>query len=135
MIGERIKSLRKAKNISQAELAKQLGVSAGNVGDWERGRAKPGLDALILLVEYFKISADYLLSGKENINNPYIKENTSNILLQPLNDTELELLNNFRQLNLNDQNETRDTIKQKLKISKEKLKISTEGKNYASHGI
>lgn len=63
-IGERIKELRKERKISQAELAKNINVSPGNVGDWERGKAKPGADALISLMNYFSVSADWLLTGK-----------------------------------------------------------------------
>lgn len=63
-IGERIKKLRTEMKISQAELAKNIHVSPGNVGDWERGKAKPGADALISLIEYFSVSSDWLLTGK-----------------------------------------------------------------------
>ena len=63
-IGERIKKLRTEMKISQAELAKNIHVSPGNVGDWEREKAKPGADALISLIEYFSVSADWLLAGK-----------------------------------------------------------------------
>lgn len=64
-IGERIKELRTEKKISQAELAKSINVSSGNVGDWERDRAKPSADVLIELMNYFNVSADYLLTGKK----------------------------------------------------------------------
>lgn len=64
-IGEKIKELRKKRNISQAELAKNINVSAGNVGDWEREKAKPGADALIALSEFFGITTDWILKGEE----------------------------------------------------------------------
>ena len=47
--------------MSQIELARAIGVSNGNVGDWERGRSKPGYDALVALSRYFEISAGRLL--------------------------------------------------------------------------
>lgn len=75
-IGERIKELRKERKISQAELAKNINVSPGNVGDWERGKAKPGADALVSLMEYFAVSADWLLAGKDNAENKSHKEIT-----------------------------------------------------------
>lgn len=76
-IGERIKELRKERKISQAELAKNINVSPGNVGDWERGKAKPGADALISLMEYFSVSADWLLTGKGSTQNKVHNEATA----------------------------------------------------------
>lgn len=64
-IGSRIKELRNSVGISQEELATEIKVSRGNVGDWERGKAKPGADALISLSMFFKVSVDWLLTGKE----------------------------------------------------------------------
>ncbi len=64
-IGERIKHLREESRITQAELAKEIGVSPGNVGDRERGRAKPGFDALLALSRFFQISVDWLMTGED----------------------------------------------------------------------
>lgn len=36
-----IKEKRKAKNITQAELAKMLGISIKTLQNWEQGRCKP----------------------------------------------------------------------------------------------
>lgn len=49
------------RKITQIELAQAIGVSNGNVGDWERGRSKPGYDALAALSRFFEISPEYLL--------------------------------------------------------------------------
>lgn len=56
-----LKELRAKKGVSQVDLAKAIGVSNGNVGDWERGRSKPGFDALIELSRFFEISPARLL--------------------------------------------------------------------------
>ena len=61
MFGDLLKELRTQKKVSQTELARAIGVSNGNVGDWERGRSKPGYDALVALSRYFEISAGRLL--------------------------------------------------------------------------
>ena len=61
MFGELLKELRAQKKVSQIELARAIGVSNGNVGDWERGRSKPGYDALVALSRYFEISPGRLL--------------------------------------------------------------------------
>lgn len=61
MFAALIKSLRTEKGLSQTQLAKEIGVSAGNIGDWEIGRSKPGYVALAALSRFFEVSADYLL--------------------------------------------------------------------------
>lgn len=61
MFSELLKELRIQKKVSQIELAQAIGVSNGNVGDWERGRSKPGYVALSALAQFFEVSADYLL--------------------------------------------------------------------------
>ncbi len=94
-IGLRIKELRKAEGISQAKLAEFIGVSAGNVGEWELGRSKPGADALVSLSKYFNVSTDWLLSGEAA--NTLILERTSGGM--ELSSEEMELITKFRKLN------------------------------------
>ncbi|MBR6133819.1 MAG: helix-turn-helix transcriptional regulator [Bacilli bacterium] len=66
-IGERLYKLRKEKNISQEELANELNVSRQTISKWETGESTPDFDKIIPLCEYFNITSDELLSGKENI--------------------------------------------------------------------
>lgn len=66
-IGERLYKLRKDKNISQEELANELNVSRQTISKWETGESSPDFDKIIPLCEYFNITSDELLSGKENI--------------------------------------------------------------------
>lgn len=61
MFSDLLKSLREQKHISQTQLAKEIGVSAGNISDWETGRSKPGYVALAALSRFLEVSADYLL--------------------------------------------------------------------------
>lgn len=60
-IGHRIAELRKARGIRQVELAEQLGVSQGNVSDYETGKTKIACDQIIELTKILEISADELL--------------------------------------------------------------------------
>lgn len=61
MFSELLKTLRQERGVSQTKLAKEVGVSPGNVGDWEIGRSKPGYAAIVELSRFFGVSADYLL--------------------------------------------------------------------------
>ena len=63
----RLCELRKARNLSQEELASKLGVSRQAVSKWERSEASPDTDNLIQLAALYNISLDELLNGKEAI--------------------------------------------------------------------
>ena len=65
MIGNRIKELRNERNLSQMNLAKQIGVSQKAIDYWERGVNEPKASYIVLLCDYFDISADYLLCRRE----------------------------------------------------------------------
>lgn len=57
-VGATIRALRKSKNISQAELGKELGYSARTVSDWENGCTEPNISAIKALVKFFDITYD-----------------------------------------------------------------------------
>ena len=59
-IGERIRVLRRAKNISQETLANTLGVTFQVVSKWETGAAAPDLSLIPSLASYFGVSIDDL---------------------------------------------------------------------------
>ena len=64
MIGPRIAALRKDAGMSQAELARKLGISPSAVGMYEQGRREPSADTLVQLSKLFRVSTDYLLTGE-----------------------------------------------------------------------
>lgn len=64
-LSERIQELRKARGLSQEELAEALGVSRQAVSKWESGQSSPDLDKIVQLSEYFGVSTDHLLKGAE----------------------------------------------------------------------
>lgn len=62
--GERIKRLRKAKNLRQNELGALVGVTHTTIGNWENKGEAPGADNLIKLSEIFNESIDFILIGR-----------------------------------------------------------------------
>ena len=60
-----LKDLRRQKHVTQIQLAESIGVSPGNVGDWESGKSRPNYGALIALSKFFEVSADVLLGIEE----------------------------------------------------------------------
>lgn len=64
-IADRIQHLRKAKGISQEELADKIGVSRQAVSKWESEQSIPDIDKIILLSDYFETTTDFLIKGIE----------------------------------------------------------------------
>lgn len=64
-MADRIQYLRKAKGISQEELAEQIGVSRQAVSKWESEQSSPDLEKIIIMSEFFGVTTDYILKGME----------------------------------------------------------------------
>lgn len=56
-----ISKLRKAKGITQSDLANALGISFQSISKWENENSLPDITMLPLLSQYFGVSVDYLL--------------------------------------------------------------------------
>jgi transcriptional regulator with XRE-family HTH domain len=65
MLGERIGVLRRARGLSQAELARRLKISASAMGMYEQGRREPSAQTLVALAKELQVSTDFLLTGAE----------------------------------------------------------------------
>ncbi len=64
-IADRIQTLRKAKGLSQEELADKLGVSRQAVSKWESEQSIPDIDRIIIMSDFFEVTTDYILKGIE----------------------------------------------------------------------
>lgn len=64
MLGPRIAALRRGMDMSQAELARRLQISASAVGMYEQERREPSVNILVALARVFGVSTDYLLTGQ-----------------------------------------------------------------------
>lgn len=60
-LGSNVLALRRKKNVTQEELAAQLGVTAAAVSKWEKGYTFPDLLMLCALADYFEVTTDALL--------------------------------------------------------------------------
>lgn len=65
-IGNKIKTLREKKGLTQLELSKDLNVVRQTVAQWENQERDLKTGAIISLAKYFNVSADYLLGLTEN---------------------------------------------------------------------
>lgn len=65
-VANRLQQLRKAKGLSQEELANILGLSRQAISKWERAETSPDTDNLICLARLYNISIDKLLDTSES---------------------------------------------------------------------
>lgn len=65
LIGEKIKSLRRMRDLTQEEVAAHLGVSYQAVSKWERSEGYPDITMLPAIANYFGITVDELLGMRE----------------------------------------------------------------------
>ena len=68
MIGNRIRHLRSERTMTQATLARRLGVTKSVVSAYENGMRYPSYDVLLKLSDTFGVSTDYLLGNpRQNV--------------------------------------------------------------------
>lgn len=61
MIAEKIKHLREQNELTQAALAKKLGITRSSVNAWELGISIPSTQYIVELALLFNVTTDYLL--------------------------------------------------------------------------
>jgi transcriptional regulator with XRE-family HTH domain len=67
ILGQRIKTLREQRGMSQAALARALGASANAINYLELGSTKaPHIDRLIAIADLFNVSLDYLVGRTDD---------------------------------------------------------------------
>jgi len=60
---QRLRTLRKARDLSQTQLGEKAGLHYTHIGRFERGTSRPGGDTLKRLADALDTTSDYLLQG------------------------------------------------------------------------
>lgn len=79
-IGSFIAEMRKEQNMTQKQLAEQVGVSDKTVSKWETGRSMPDNGVLLELCAILHISVNELLSGEKFSKENYVDKAEENML-------------------------------------------------------
>lgn len=114
--GDRLKELRKSKNMSQEDLAKTVGVSKSSISCYEKGTRTPSIETLIDFMVLFGVTSDYLI-GSDKIIKIITAEDTDLIVLSK---EEIMFLNELKKndmisnLILDDPKRVSDLIKTKI---------------------
>ncbi|WP_373218648.1 helix-turn-helix domain-containing protein [Ruminococcus sp. 5_1_39BFAA] len=118
MIGHRIKERRKELKLTQVQIKELCGISNGNLSDFENGNKTPSANSLVALSKALQVSTDWILTGENH------RGDISDVILSEYENNLLEL---FRELDSNDQEEILDIIKIKINRKKRLTKLSNSG--------
>jgi transcriptional regulator with XRE-family HTH domain len=64
-VGERLRMLRNARNLTIPQVAKLTGMGKGSLSDLENNKNSPGKINLVRLSEFYGVSADWILFGDQ----------------------------------------------------------------------
>lgn len=99
----RLKDLRKSKDLSQSQLASRLGISKSTVSMLEVGSRKPSWELMEQIADFFNVDMNYLL-GKEEQSRFFMDYSLYNTATELSADSELLAIveranedNNFRE--------------------------------------
>lgn len=70
MVYDRIFHLMQERGVKASVVARQTGIKQSAFTEWKMGRSSPGVNALVLLADYFGVTVDYLV-GRDTPNNTY----------------------------------------------------------------
>ena len=60
-VSQRIFEIMKERNISQAQLSKNTGISPSTISDWKKKNTSPSSDKLSVIADFLEVSVEYLL--------------------------------------------------------------------------
>lgn len=114
--GDRLRNLRKSKNMSQDDLANTVGVSKSSISCYEKGTRTPTLETILDFMHLFGVTSDYLI-GCDNLiktvedeNVPFVTLSKEEILFLE----ELKKNDMISNLILEDPKRTAELIKKKI---------------------
>lgn len=67
-INERLKALRLKNAVTQKAISENVGVTVVSIQRFEYGSARPKLETLVKLADFFNVSLDYLVGRSDNPN-------------------------------------------------------------------
>ncbi|MDL2248744.1 helix-turn-helix domain-containing protein [Tyzzerella sp. OttesenSCG-928-J15] len=73
IFSQRLKELRKARNVKQTDVAEYLGVQPRTIRFYESGTNEPSFELVVKLADFYDVSTDYLLGRTDDETPPKAK--------------------------------------------------------------
>lgn len=103
-LGEKIKSARTAKKLTQKQLAEMINAKHNSISDWESDRYKPDMDTIELLCGALDLTPTYIMGSKTD-------EEYGSLVGSIMNEPDtLELIAMYKELEEKDKSAIRQII-------------------------
>lgn len=118
--------------VTPYRISKETGVSQSTLSDWKRGRCTPKIESMQKIADFFGVTLEYLLTGKEfEEKEPKITPKDERDIGKRLEDTLAELENAQETLMFSGEpldDETKELLKASLENSIRIAKINAKAK-------
>lgn len=102
--GEKIKSARVARKLTQRQLADMINAKHNSVSDWENDKSKPDMDTMELICGVLELTPTYILGNKS-------EQEYGNIIGNLMNEPDtLDMIEDYKLLTVDDQKAIRQII-------------------------
>lgn len=88
---ENFSKLLEKNHLKAADVCRGTGLPSSFFSEWKKGKSKPKVDKLQKIADYFDVSLEYLMTGKEKKWEPTLTENDEK-------DIQIQLENTLNQL-------------------------------------
>lgn len=122
--------LRDEKGLKDADVVRKTGITKSTFSDWKSGRSKPKNDKLQKIADFFNVSVDYLMTGREKEWEPSLTEKDEQDIQKEL-DNLLDRLDNNTGLMFDGEamdDETKELLKASLEHAVRTARITAKKK-------
>ena len=85
IVGQRIQKIRRAKGLTQQQLAEMVGISTNYLSDVERGKSSARIDKLVAIINALGCSADDVFADVINVNDESVDISAAHLTPKQLN--------------------------------------------------
>lgn len=65
ILASQLSKLRRERKLMLKDVAARIGIAANTLCQFEKGRARPSLEVLCALADYYEVTLDFLVKGSD----------------------------------------------------------------------
>lgn len=123
-VGSRLRKLRKERGLTQADLARQIGIQQSDLSRMEKGEYRVSLDKLFKILAVFDLDLADFFGDKPATNDSQ----------QPLSQQDMQILHRLRELSPQSRAEVQEFLEFKLRKERQERRTLTSRLRSGEHG-
>jgi transcriptional regulator with XRE-family HTH domain len=123
-VGSRLRKLRKDRGITQADLARQIGIQQSDLSRMEKGEYRVALDKLFKILAVFDLDLASFFGDQPAMSKPQ----------QPLSREDMQILHHLRDLSPEGRAEVQEYIEFKLRKERQERRALTANRRSGEQG-